>query len=178
MGSLFVVKFGVAAIVLLLTGILVYRRTTHRIIVVLGTAAAGALGFIATSYLDTLPPPHISIEISAPRDESEAQLRTVVQGTVSTAESDVYVFVHPLSTDRWWVQDRPQMLSDGRWQVEVYLGTETVGVGDRYEIVAGASNEYVLLRLFRGTYLRPAEQLRELPQGVAKSNRVVVIRPR
>src|SRR5438874_505088 len=99
MGSLFLLRFAVAAIVLLLVGTVVYRRTTHRIIVVIGTVAAAVLGFIATSYPDTLPPPGVSIEITAPRNQSEAQLRTVVQGTASTAAGNVYVFVHPLSAD-------------------------------------------------------------------------------
>jgi hypothetical protein len=127
-------------------------------------------------WIATRPAPAIQPRIISPSNGANVGLRTLIEGEVSPIPADIYVLVHPLSTDRWWVQGVPLVQNDGRWNVLVYAGTETLGVQERYEILAVATNESRVIRLLRGNYPTPGQQLEAIPPYLAKSNVIVVRR--
>lgn len=142
-----------------------------------GTILVILLVLIGTIWFANRPTPSIDLKILAPSDGSECENKTIVQGKVSPSQSVVYVLVHPLSTNIWWVQNLPLVQNDGHWQTQVYLGEENVGIKESYEIIAVATNENYLMRLIRGSYLSLG-QLGAIPPYFAKSNLIVVKRIR
>lgn len=48
----------------------------------------------------------------------------------------LYVLVHPLPTDTWWVGRTPTIIDARNWQAIVFFGLESEGVGDHYELAA------------------------------------------
>lgn len=66
----------------------------------------------------------------------------LVTGTHSGIKNgqQIYVLVHPLPTDLWWVQRVPVTM-DGNWETTVYFGEEIVGYGDLYQVCAIITNK-------------------------------------
>jgi len=95
---------------------------------------------------------------------------------VSSADAKVFVLVHPLATDTFWVQNIPQVSQDRRWRVEAFFGTEAAGRGESFEILAVATNESQVLRILRGTNLTPGTRLPTVSPYLAKSQTVTVRR--
>lgn len=87
-------------------------------------------------------------------------------GLIDNPGLNLYVLVHPHTTDKWWVQNLPAVFSDGSWQTTIYFGTETQGIGDDYTVSAIITTED----------LEVAEILSSLPSYVAESH-VTVTRP-
>jgi hypothetical protein len=85
----------------------------------------------------------IKITILTPSDNSNVGLECLVRGKVSNyTGGNVYVLVHPLKTKLWWVQRLPSVINDdGSWQTLCYLGTETKGVSEYFEIIAILTNK-------------------------------------
>ena len=57
------------------------------------------------------------------------------------------VLIHPLLTDKFWVQSLPMPPSaSGKWQCNCYFGSETQGAGESFELNAIASKEALKLK--------------------------------
>lgn len=80
------------------------------------------------------------VEITSPVKGQEVEWSPaghLVTGTSrKVGDSHLYVLVHPLPTEMWWVQHTPTILDGGDWQAIVYFGGEFVGAGDQYELCA------------------------------------------
>ena len=94
---------------------------------------------------DEASPFLIKMEITDPPDGEKVGMTYIVKGEVSDPTYQVYVLVHPLMTDTWWVQTIPEVSPDGTWRTRCYFGTETAGIGEPFEIIALAATEKNLL---------------------------------
>ena len=97
-------------------------------------------------------------------------------GTVSSSTATVYVLVHPLSTNGYWVQNIPTVSANGEWRTQIRLGTRSEGAGQSYEILALATNENWLMRLLRQGNLSPLQELDAVPRYLSKPGLVTVDR--
>ena len=129
------------------------------------------IGAVITGLLPGLTPSlraqHLKVEITLPETGTEVGATHLVSGTVTSTDLRPHILIHPMSTDLWWVQRRPEAPNrDGSWSTLCYFGTETQGVGDYYQIVAIISSEP----------MREGQTFRELPDGLARSDLVTVRR--
>lgn len=167
---------GILAI--LLVGLVLQLLRLPRRVVAAGSIAAAVAVLAGMFWLTRLPAPRVTVQLMAPSEGSVVARRTPVQGRVAPSVAEIYVLVHPLSSDVWWVQNTPLVGNDGRWQTEAYFGTDTKGVGELFEVVALATDEAAPLRLLRGTRLATGQQVRSVSPNFAKSDVVVVRRDR
>ncbi len=111
----------------------------------------------------------VRIQIESPQQNAEVGLTEIVNGKVSNPKAQVYVLVHPLLTNLWWVQRIPSPPNqDGTWQTLCYFGTETKGIGESFEIAAIVTKDK----------LEEGQMLPELPKDVVRSDIVTVRRAR
>lgn len=111
----------------------------------------------------------VQVQIDSPQQNAEVLMEHPVKGKVSNPKVRVYVLVHPLKTNQWWVQRLPSPPNqDGSWRTVCFFGTETQGAGEEFEVLAIATND----SLSEGTTLK------ELPQCGARSDIVTVKRAR
>lgn len=94
--------------------------------------------FVVPPFIEIFAKP--TVEITSPIDGEAVEWTPaghLVIGTCRKVDGDLhlYVLVHPLPTDIWYVQRMPTII-DGNWQAVVFLGTEEVGIGHRYELCA------------------------------------------
>ncbi len=112
---------------------------------------------------------NVQIKIESPQQSSEVSLESTVRGTVSDPKVRVYVLVHPLKTNQWWVQRSPSPTNqDGSWRTSCFLGTETEGMNEEFELLALATTES----------LTEGQIFKELPQCGKRSDIVTVKRTR
>jgi hypothetical protein len=130
-----------------------------------------------TKSLD-IKPPYYNRVVSEPKEGAEVGQRAMVKGKSVPVPEVVYVLVHPQSANTWWVQEFPLVQKDGNWSVNAYLGTESLGIGESFDIVALATDEGPVMRLLRDVDLAPAQQLSTTIPLLAKSNLVTVKRTR
>ena len=107
------------------------------------------------------------LEITSPTDGATVTTRELVGGTVSDSKLNVYVLIHPLTTNLWWVQNMPTVGPDGKWQSFCYFGTENLGIGEPYEIIAVATSKKKLYQ--------PGDTLEIVPLDLLRS-RIVTVR--
>jgi hypothetical protein len=114
--------------------------------------------------------PSTAVSIGSPKPDTDVGLKAVVTGTVTNLGTmKVYVLVHPLTTNLWWVQNPPSPPSRGQWRTLAYFGTSSgQGVGDIFEIVAVAT---------RST-LAAGQTFAAIPPNSAQSDIVAVKRVR
>lgn len=76
------------------------------------------------------------IRIASPKDGSEVPERPIV--TVETqGNANIWIVVHPVGTDGYWVQPDVRKTGDGRWESTVYIGRPgPIDVGKSFEIMA------------------------------------------
>ena len=144
------------------------------IIIVLSLSSA----FFLTTILKTLTPSAIEIEIIEPEPGFVSDSHVLkVNGQISAFTSKFYILVHPASTDRWWVQNSPQIFGKNslKWTAECYIGTPDLGKDEAYDLVAIASLDNTIFDGLTGRLLYPGQSLRELPL-LYKSNIVTVKR--
>jgi len=114
----------------------------------------------------------VQIQIESPQQNAEVTLTEIVKGKVSDPKMPIYVLVHPMSTNLWWVQNLPAPPNqDGSWQTLCYFGTENEGIGEYFEVVAIATGR-------TSRRLRAGQTLEELPKDVTRSDIVTVRRIR
>lgn len=109
----------------------------------------------------------VMLRIESPAEGQEVPMRYLVRGRVYDPQVSVCVMVRPLRTGDWWVQDRPSISGDGKWQVMAFFGTTTLGIGEKFEVAAVA---------IPPARCHPGQTLPDLPPGAERSNIVTVIR--
>ena len=110
-----------------------------------------------------------SVVISEPEaDGTVMGVRLLVRGSVTEPNAKVMVLVHPLLTATWWVQGTVLTDPDGSWQINVHLGTETEGRGERFELVA----------IIPKRRKKEGAVVDEIPEHFARSSRVTIRRNR
>lgn len=137
-----------------------------------------AVTVIAWSWLASISIKPIQVVITNPPNDGNVTMRYLVQGTVNDPNSKVHVIIHPLTVPKMWVQNPPIVGTDGNWQTDVYFGTDILGIGDRYEVIALATNENFLITFATGNFLREGQILESLPRNTNRSNVVTVTRPK
>ncbi len=81
------------------------------------------------------------IAITAPKEGQEITWSSegfLAKGTCSGLGGglNIYLIVHPLTTDQWRVQNAPHITEEGTWEATVYFGTKDLGAGEDYELYA------------------------------------------
>lgn len=107
------------------------------------------------------------LEITSSAEGATVTMTELVRGTVSDPKLNVYVLIHPLTTNLWWVQNIPTVGPDGKWQSFCYFGTENLGIGEPYEIIAVAT--------FKKKLYKPGDTLEIVPLDLLRS-RIVTVR--
>ena len=125
---------------------------------------------------ERIPTRYVNITIIKPHDGDAVEMRQIVEGETTNHDATVYIFIHPLSTDTFWVQNLPVVGSDGSWKAECYFGTNTQGIDETFEIIALASLDYWFLRWLKPLKLKPGDILKELPPQFYKSSIITVRR--
>jgi hypothetical protein len=120
----------------------------------------------------------ITIAIVDPAEGGNVTLQYLVKGTVSDPNARVHVIVHPLKVSEMWVQQSPIIDGNGNWQASCTFGAETLGIGERYEVIALATNENFLVSWATGNLLGEGDKLISLPRKSNRSNLVTVTRPK
>ena len=115
---------------------------------------------------------HQPININSPADGSHVCMRTIVRGCVSDPSLQVFVLIHPMATNKFWVQPIPNMGTDGSWEAYCYFGESNQGIGEPFEIIAVASKNK---KLFKEGDILPSP-LPDNPQILAKSRTVILTR--
>jgi len=133
---------------------------------------------IAWSLLASSAVTPIKVNITDPQDGASVTMQYLVKGTVSDPDAKVYVIVHPLRVSEMWVQQLPIVGGEGNWQASVYFGTETLGIGERYELIALATNDNFLITWATGNALGEGQKLTSLPRKSNRSNLITVTRPK
>jgi hypothetical protein len=109
----------------------------------------------------------VQIQIAAPKQGAEVAGKAVIEGTVSDPKASIYVLVHPLQADGWWVQSIPAPANrDGSWRTLCYFGDAAAGLGEHFQIIAIAT----------GRTLKEFDRLNEVPRDAAHSEVVTVKR--
>ena len=109
----------------------------------------------------------IDIQITEPQQDEEVGHQELVRGTISVQDVQVYVLVHPMLTNLWWVQRLPSSINmEGSWQTICYFGTKNQGIGEYFEVIAIVTTEE----------LEEGQTLSELPGGLVRSDIVTVKR--
>jgi hypothetical protein len=108
-----------------------------------------------------------NIVIVFPEDGGKVNTVQTVAGTVREVRSDehVYVFIKSFSWGGWWVQPLPAV-SGGKWTATAYFGRPQ-DHGEKFAVVA---------LIMRSLALEPGTVLDSLPDSVAMSNIVTVLR--
>ncbi len=89
--------------------------------------------------------PAAILSITDPKHGAKAAHSQVVRGTVSDSKSKVWVIVHPMLTNGYWVQNPVNVRSNGQWTAQVYLGTSAeTQVGELFELRAIADPQAAL----------------------------------
>ncbi len=137
-----------------------------------------ASAVVAWSWLAEFKIKTIEVNITNPSGGDNVTMRYVVKGTVSDPSSRIYVIVHPLLRTDMWVSYPSMVSPDGKWQDDVYFGTETLGIDEQYEITAIATNENFLVTLATGNFLHEGQIIPTLPRNTNKADVVTVFRPK
>ena len=65
--------------------------------------------------------------------EGETRLIT---GKVADPKNNVYVFINPMKTKKWWVQQIPIVSNKGSWSCLCYFGSKSEGIGEPFQVIA------------------------------------------
>lgn len=82
----------------------------------------------------------LTLTIGQPRHNSNVCQRAIVSGTVSDPKLQVFIAIHPMAINTFFIQPVPAVGTDGRWQAYCYFGEGQRGIGQPFEIIAFASN--------------------------------------
>lgn len=114
----------------------------------------------------------LKLNIAEPKDDAHVGWKAIVKGTISNPELQVFVAVHPMATDKFWIQPIPNISADGQWKAYCYFGEPSIGIGEPFEIIVVASKNK---DLFKEGHSLPSP-LPNNPQIIGRSNPVTVIR--
>jgi len=154
---------------------------THRwiarqklVLVLVFCGACVAFAVICLISLSKVRVRPVNVAIVEPKDGAQVEgFRSLVKGSVNDANARVSVVVRPLTPTDYWIQEPPTMDTNGNWQINAHLGENNVGVGEKYEIIALATNENFIVTWVTGNSLG-AGKSEELPGNTNRSNIVTV----
>jgi hypothetical protein len=112
--------------------------------------------------------PAITIALTSHKDNDQAHHGELIRGTVSDSKANVWVIVHPLKADGYWVQNPSSVRPDGKWSCFAYFGVSSdTQIGESFEVQAVANPK---------TDLKAGDVLDTWPEAEASSNVVEVVR--
>jgi hypothetical protein len=118
--------------------------------------------------------PKAVVEITSPLNGEEIGMNVLVEGIIHVddlGERTLVVAVHPIQTNRLWVQPHPlriEKVEDGyRFRCRAYCGTQTQGIGEKFELYA---------MLAKKGAMKEGDQLDGIPKDVEASPSVLVTR--
>lgn len=88
---------------------------------------------------------NLTLSITEPRDNDRVCWKHMVRGNVSNLSLQVFVLIHPMATNKFWVEPIPNM-SGNDWAAYCYFGEPKIGIGEPFEIIAVASQNRELFR--------------------------------
>lgn len=118
--------------------------------------------------IDTVKVDSVLIESG---DVVEVGRKASVSVKVSHRDREVYVLIHPLETDLWYVQNRPVPRKRGPWKTLCYFGQLKKGEGEEFEVLAVAADS----PLWK---VGASFSTKRLPKGLPQSDIVTVRRVR
>lgn len=109
-----------------------------------------------------------AIQIISPKNGDDVGNRLAVLVRAKDVSASVWVIVHPIGTDGYWVQPPPDRTDKGQWDFLIHIGRSgPIDAGKSFEIVAVANPK---------NGLKEGDQLKSWPQAQARSNLVRVRR--
>jgi hypothetical protein len=136
------------------------------------------LGLFGLRLNSTSP---VYVMISTPAESRILESQMQIEGTVSPPDSRVYILVRPEDSNVWWAQPAPVISGDGAlsgtaaWTTTVYLGNEQDGQYKKFEVVALASTNLVILDFLNGDYLIEGDAIKDMPL-LSRSNVILILR--
>jgi hypothetical protein len=174
----YVLQFTISMFSAIFVAAVLESRRTPRLITTWASAAAALIVLAVALAFANISGPKFEVNITIPKNGEVVSQRIPVAGEVGNEGTKLWVLVHPVAQDVWWVQDSPVILADGRWHGYANLGTSELGAGQTFEIIALASNETSFRMALRGVQLQTNQELHALPPYYAKSNLIAVTRGR
>ena len=155
-------------------------RKSWKILLVAVLVGAGTFGSLAG--LEIIPASPVEVRIISPLSGTPVNgPKTTIAGTVSPPHGRVLVLIHPVDSNRWWVQIEPHMSpqesndTKSQWETTIYLGDETRGIGEQFEVVALGSQDPLLFDILTGRYYQTGDEVYSLPP-LSRSNLVTLCR--
>lgn len=140
--------------------------------------ASIVLAVVSLVLLSNVKVKPVQIGVVEPKDGAQIEgYCYLVKGTVGDSNARVSVVIRPLTPLDYWVQEPPTIDASRNWQVNAQFGETTVGVGEKYEIIALATNENFIVTWMTGNSL-PIGMRQDLPSSTNRSNVVTVTRVR
>ena len=108
------------------------------------------------------------ITITSHKDQQSVPLEPIIRGKVYSNKAQVWVIVHPMETEGYWVQQKGTVRSDAKWYTQIFIGREgTIDSGKHFEIMAVANPK---------TQVARGDVLDAWPEAMARSEIVELIR--
>jgi len=147
-------------------------------VIIIFCLASIVLAVVSLVLLSNVQVKPVYIAVTEPKDGAQVEgHRYVIKGTVGDSKAKVSVVVRPLIPLDYWVQEPPTVDASGTWQVNAHFGEGNVGIGEKYEIIALATNENFIVTWVTGNSL-PVGMRQNLPSSTNRSNIVTVTRVR
>jgi hypothetical protein len=108
----------------------------------------------------------LQIHITSPKDMDSVSQRHLVTGTVSDTTAIIWVVIHPMVTSDFWIQPKVNKRGNS-WNVTVYIGDETHGIGEQFELSAIVNPRKTL---------KETMKFQEWPESESKSEIIEVTR--
>ena len=154
-GGLFLLSMAVAVVCMLLLWLLLRNSRGHVLTLVLVTFSAG---MVSLGLCARVKP----IVIMYPHDNAVVSSNILARGTARSTDTDVWIIVHPMATDGYWVQSRSAVGQDHSW-----VARACFGASDTFQVMAVVEPV---------EELRPGVVLANWPKAKARSQIVEVVR--
>lgn len=86
-----------------------------------------------------------TLSITEPQNRSEVCWRERIRGTISDINLQVYVLIHPMTTNTFLVQPLPEE-RESSWEAYCNFGKPEKGIGEHFEIIVVASKNKKLFK--------------------------------
>ncbi len=96
--------------------------------------------FLSITFCSYAQQQTLTVTITQPQADATVEQRDTVAGSVSDPKAQVWVVIHPIGTNTFWVQPPVTLNPDGTWSVRTYFGREGMLDSDnQYEVRAFAN---------------------------------------
>jgi hypothetical protein len=116
------------------------------------------------------PSPNLNqaFRITAPCDGAKVDPLDFVEGTVSDPNAKVWVIVHPMEIEEYFVQQGVGIREGGKWRVQCHFGEVTAAHKDKHFEIMAVANPKV--------NLTTGQKLKSWPEAQWKSQVIEVVR--